>query len=94
LGELLTMLTEPARLPAVVGANTALNVALAPAAIVVELSPFTVYPAALMLSCEIVSEAVPEFVIVNDCDFVCPSMTLPKLKLADLRLQRPARLYR
>jgi len=84
LGELLTMLTEPARLPAVVGANTALNVALAPAAIVVELSPFTVYPAALMLSCEIVSEAVPEFVIVNDCDFVCPSMTLPKLKLAGL----------
>jgi hypothetical protein len=42
LGELLTMLTVPARLPAVVGANTALNVALAPAASVVALSPLTV----------------------------------------------------
>ena len=84
LGELLAMLTVPARLPAVVGANTALNVALAPGAIVVELSPFTVYPTALTLSCEIVSEAVPEFVMVNDWDFVCPSMTLPKLKLAGL----------
>ena len=41
-GALLTMLTVPARLPAVVGANTALNVALAPGASVVALSPFTV----------------------------------------------------
>src|SRR5215475_4930468 len=37
-----------------------------------------------MLSCEIVKEAVPEFVIVKLCDFDCPSITLPKLKLAGL----------
>jgi len=37
-----------------------------------------------MLSCEIVKEAVPEFVIVKFCDFDCPSITLPKLKLAGL----------
>jgi hypothetical protein len=41
-GALLTMLTVPVRLPAVVGANTALNVALAPGASVVALNPFTV----------------------------------------------------
>jgi hypothetical protein len=35
-----------------------------------------------MLSCEIVKEAVPEFVIVKLCDFDCPSITLPKPKLA------------
>ena len=37
-----------------------------------------------MLNCEIVSDAVPEFVIVNDWDVVCPSTTLPKLKLVGL----------
>ena len=37
-----------------------------------------------MLSCEIVKDAVPEFVIVKLCDFDCPSITLPKLKLAGL----------
>lgn len=83
-GALLAMLTEPDKLPAVVGANTALNVAVAPGATLVELSPFTVYPAPLMLTCEIVSVAVPVLVIVKACDFVCPSMTLPKLKLEGL----------
>ena len=37
-----------------------------------------------MLSCEIVSEAVPELVTVKVCDLVCPLTTLPKLKLAGL----------
>jgi len=41
-GALLTMFTVPARLPAVVGANTALKVAVAPGARVVALSPFAV----------------------------------------------------
>ena len=83
-GALLAILTVPERFPAVVGANTALNVEVAPGASVVALSPFTEYPAALMLTCEIVNVAVPEFVIVNACDFVCPSTTLPKLKLVGL----------
>ena len=39
-----------------------------------------------MLNCEIVKVAVPEFVIVKLCDFVCPSTTLPKLKLVGLTL--------
>lgn len=41
----------------------------------------------MILTCEIVSAAVPEFVIVNVCDLVCPSMTLPKLKLAGLTVK-------
>ena len=65
VGALLAMFTEPAKLPAVVGANTALNVAVAPGATLVVLSPFTEYPAALMVTCEIVSVAVPVFVIVK-----------------------------
>lgn len=64
-GALLAMLTDPARLPAVVGAKTALNVAVPPGATLVVLSPFTEYPAALMLTCEMVSVAVPVFVIVK-----------------------------
>ena len=65
VGALLAMLTEPAKLPAVVGANTALNVAVPPGATLVVLSPFTEYPAALMLTCEMVSVDVPVFVIVK-----------------------------
>ena len=41
-GALLTMFTVPARLPAVVGANTALKVAVAAGARAVALTPFTV----------------------------------------------------
>ena len=84
VGALLAMLTEPARLPALVGANTALNVAVPPGATLVVLSPFTEYPAAVMLTCEMVSVAVPVFVIVKIWDFVWPSITLPKLKLEGL----------
>jgi len=62
---LLVMLTEPDKLPAVVGVNTALNVAVPPGATVVALNPFTEYPGALMLTCEMVSAAVPLFVIVK-----------------------------
>ena len=33
------------------------------------------------MSCEIDSDAAPVFVSVKVCDFVCPSVTLPKAKL-------------
>lgn len=85
LGEfaaLLVMLTDPVRLPEVVGANTTLNVAFAPAAMVAGVvSPLTLYPLPLTVNCPIVTAAVPVLLIVIVCDFVCPSTTLPKLKL-------------
>ena len=39
-------------------------------------------PAPLELSCDMVRFAVPVFVTVTVCDFVCPSTRLPKLRLA------------
>ena len=87
VGALLVIVMVPGRLPAVVGAKVALKAALAPAAIVFGVtSPLKLYPAPLTLSCEIVSDALPVFVRVNVCDFVCPSLTLPYAKLAGAML--------
>jgi len=81
-GALLVIEMVPGKLPAVVGAKTALNVALAPAAIVLGVvSPLRLYPAPLTLNCDIVSDDAPVFVSVNVCDFVCPFTTLPNAKL-------------
>ena len=83
LGALLVILTLPVRLPAVVGSNKTLNVVVPPAGIVAGVaSPLTLKAPPLSPICEIVSDAVPVFVTVKVSDFVCPSTTLPKLKLA------------
>jgi hypothetical protein len=82
-GALLVILTLPVRLPAVVGANCTVNVVVAPAGTVAGVaSPLTLTAPALSPFCEIVSDAVPVFVNVKLWDFVCPSTSLPKLKLA------------
>jgi hypothetical protein len=78
LGALLEMEIVPLRFPAVVGANSALNEALWPAAIIAGVeSPLTVNPAPATDNCTIVRGADPVFVTVNVCDFVCPKTTLP-----------------
>jgi hypothetical protein len=83
LGALLVILTLPVRLPAVVGSNRTLNVVVPPAGTVAGVaSPLTLKAAPLSPICEIVSDAVPVFVTVKLWDFVWPSATLPKLKLA------------
>jgi hypothetical protein len=83
LGLLLLMFTLPVSLPTVDGANTTLNAAVFPGATVAGIGiPLTLKFAPLSPICEIVSEAVPVFVTVKLWDFVCPSTTLPKLKLA------------
>lgn len=65
LGALLCMLTEPAWLPAVVGANTALNVVFAPPAIVAGVAnPLTLYPAPFTDNWESVKGTEP--VLVTD----------------------------
>lgn len=80
LGALLVMLTLPVRLPAVVGANKALNVAVPPAAIVVgSVRPLALKALPVTDNCEIVSGAVPVLLMVKLSDFVCPSTMLPKL---------------
>ena len=71
LGALLEMLMLPARLPAIVGANRTVKLALPPAAIVAgAFNPLTLYDAPLTESCATVSDAVPVFVTVKLCDFV------------------------
>lgn len=81
-GALLTRETEPVTLPAVVGANTTLNVVLPPASIVIGRDrPFAVKPAPVTLACVIVKLAFPPFVSVIGCELLFPVITLPKLAL-------------
>ena len=71
LGVLLVMRTLPGKLPAAVGANNTLNVALCPAASVAGvLRPLTLNPAPLAAICAIVTQAVPVFLTVKLCDLV------------------------
>ena len=82
LGALLTSDTEPVTLPAAVGVNAALNVALAPAAIVCgTLRPVMLKPVPVTVACEIVALAVPVFFKVIVCEALFPVMTLPKAAL-------------
>jgi len=77
-GAVLETVMVPARLPAVVGANTALTVVLPPgASIVGPLKPVTLYAAPLTVSWEIARDALPLLESVKVCDCVCPSTTLP-----------------
>ena len=81
-GALLTSDTEPVTLPAAVGVNAALNVALAPAAIVCgTLRPVMLKPVPVTVACEIVALAVPVFFKVIVCEALFPVMTLPKAAL-------------
>jgi hypothetical protein len=81
-GALLEIVTVPESVPDVVGANNTLNVALWPAASDAGvLSPLTLKLVPLAVICASVKVAVPVLVSVNVWDLVCPSTTLPKLKL-------------
>ncbi len=81
-GALLTSDTEPVTLPAAVGVNPALNVALAPAAIVCgTLRPVMLKPVPVTVACEIVALAVPVLFKVIVCEALFPVMTLPKAAL-------------
>ena len=78
LGASLAMLIVPERLPAVVGANAALMLVLAPTSNVAGVvSPLTLNPVPLTDNWEMVSGAFPVFVSVKACDLVWPSTTLP-----------------
>ena len=82
LGALLVIVTVPPRFPAVVGANSAINDALCPAASVAGVvSPLTLYPAPLTTNPWMVSDADPLLVMLNTCDFVWPLTRLPKLNV-------------
>jgi hypothetical protein len=85
LGALLTIEMLPLALPAVVGANCALNVVLSPAPNVTGvLNPLILIPAPDAVAPEIVTLAVPEFVSVMDCVPLLPTATDPKFTVDGL----------
>ena len=88
LGVLLVRTTLPDKLPAAVGENNTLNVALCPAASVAGVPrPLTLNPAPLAVTCAIVTHTVLVFLTVKVCDLIWPSTTLPKLKLPGVTLR-------
>lgn len=80
----------PFEVPEVEGANCTLKLALCPAARVAgAVMPVSVYPAPLMLACEMVRLALPVFLTVPAMVWVLPTVTLPKLRLARLDARVP-----
>src|SRR5271156_2008625 len=78
LGALLTSVIDPVTLPAVLGPNTALNVAALPAAIVTgAVIPVMLKPAPETVNEEIVTVALPPLVRLTDCELFVPVVTLP-----------------
>jgi hypothetical protein len=76
---LLVIVAEPLTAPAAVGAKLTVNVVVVFAASVVgKLKPVTLNPAPVNVSCEIVTDAVPEFVSVTVWELLVPVVTLPK----------------
>jgi hypothetical protein len=71
---------EPTMAVVEVGLNTTLNDTLLPAAMVVDVvSPVTLKPVPVTLTCETVNVALPEFVSVMLWELLPPTATLPKL---------------
>ena len=82
---LLVSVTLPLALPAVVGANVSVSVALCPAEMVAGVvTPLPVKPVPVTLTVERFKSAVPEFVIVSACVPVVPSVTLPNAIVVEL----------
>lgn len=79
--------TDPPTVPPAVGVKTALNVALAPAAIVVEVEiPVTLNPELepVSVTCEKVSAALPLFRRVIGCELLFPTATFENAALVGL----------
>lgn len=71
---------DPLTVAAEPGVNTALNMALLPAAIVVDVvRPVRLNPVPVVEICENVSVAVPWLLSVMGCELLFPTMTFPKL---------------
>lgn len=73
--------TDPVTLPFADGVNTALNVALLPALIVIGIpgKPVILKPVPETFICEIETDAVPPFVRLKVCELLVPMTTFPKL---------------
>jgi hypothetical protein len=84
---LLATITPPVKLPVEVGAKVTFRAAVCPGArIVPEGTLLALKPAPVVLTREIVTLELPEFVRVTSRVLVAPVSILPKLKLAGLVL--------
>jgi hypothetical protein len=84
------MVTLPLADPDIVGANATVKLVLWPAIKVIgALTPPSVKPDPLTATCEIVMLDVLELVTVSESDCVLPTVTLPKLKLAEFEPREP-----
>jgi hypothetical protein len=84
------MVTLPLADPDIVGANATVKLVLWPAIKVIgALIPPSVKPDPLTATCEIVMLDVLELVTVSESDCVLPTVTLPKLKLAEFEPREP-----
>ena len=84
-GALLVSDTDPFTRPAEVGEKTTLKDEFLPALIDVgKVRPVILKPAPVALPAEIVSVAVPLFVMVIVCELLVPVVTFPKLTLVGL----------
>ena len=87
---LLVTVMDPVALPAAVGANFALSVALCDGLIVAGVvSPLTVKPVPAATMLEICTAAVPVLESVMLCEVLLPVATLPKFRLVGLALNWP-----
>lgn len=88
-GALLTIETLPVALPAVVGANFAVNDVLCPVVSVCAARPVMLNPVPDTLPCEIATLAVPVFFKVTLTDPLAPTSRLPKLILVGFAVKFP-----
>ena len=90
IAPLLTRETAPVTVAAEVGANAALKVVLAPAAIVAGVArPLRLKPVPEAVAADIVTLAVPVFFSVMVCELLLPMTTLPKLTLDGVAVSWP-----
>jgi len=88
-GALLAIETLPVALPAVVGANFAVNDVLCPAVSVIAVRPVMLNPVPDALPCEIATLPVPVFFRVTLTDSLAPTSRLPKLMLVGFAVRLP-----
>ena len=86
---LLVTVMPPVTLPAVAGANVALNVAVCPGErMTPESPPLALNPAPATLTFEIVTLEFPVFVSVTLCELLLDTFTLPNPRLLELLFKR------
>ena len=83
---LLVITTLPETLPAAAGANVTATLVLWPEANVIPDMPVALNPAPETTTLEIVALALPEFVSVALKELLLPVLTLPKLRLDELKV--------